>query len=166
MCLKYKGEPEGTIKTFIDNGIFLDEIVIRCLPKLRYSLVTCRDIFSCYVAFVTNRSSKNVIINIGKSKPGSRSIDCEKENFGISLKPDQSYQFQFIKCFFGEEVFIESTDKNLFVSIKRLRECPKPKIVLLSDNDVISKIYEGGDVNRNSTTLDSSNSHINIKSPI
>lgn len=166
MSLDFKGEPEGTVKTFTDNSIFLDSIVIRCLPKKRYKLITCKHMFACYVVIVLNGSSKNVTINIGKSKLGSRSIDCEEGNFGISLKPDQPYQFQLIKCFFGEEIFIESTDKNLFVSTKRLRECANPKVVLLSDNDVVSKIYEGGVVNRNSTTLNSSNSHINIKSPI
>lgn len=135
MSLEYKGEPEGTIKTFTDNGIFLDGTIIRCLPKLRYKLITCRYMFSCYIVFVTNRSSKNVTINIGKSELGSRSIDCEKENFGVFLKPDQSCQSQFIKCFFGEEIFIESTDKNLTISIKRLRECPNPKIIDLSKNN-------------------------------
>lgn len=166
MSLDFKDESEGTIKTFTDNSIFLDGVDIRGLPKKRYKLITCKHMFACYVVIVSNRSSKNVTINIGKSKLGSRSIDCEKENFGVFLKSDQSCQFRFIKCFFGEEIFIESTDKNLFISTKRLRECPNPKVVLLSDNDVISKIYEGGVMNRNSTTLNSSNSHINIKSPI
>ena len=77
----------------------VDEIVIRYLPKLRYSLIQCRHMFSCYVVVVLNSSSKNVIINIGKSRLGSRSIDCEKENFGVSLKPGENYQFKFIKCY-------------------------------------------------------------------
>ena len=135
MNLEYKGEPEGTIKTFIDDNIFLDETIIRCLPKLRYSLVICRYMFSCYIVSVVNRSSKSVTINIGKSELGSRSIDCEKEKFGVYLKPGESHQFQFIKCFFGEEIFIETTDKNLFVSTKRLKECPIPKIIDLSKNN-------------------------------
>lgn len=139
---------EGVIKEgevlILGNGDSYE--VISFLPTARFRLAICKQIFSCYKVSVTNNLSNlnNVKVSIGKSRLGERFLDSEKENFGITIRPNETYNFKYIKCFFDEELFIESTDKNVTVCTTLLKECPNPQIVTPSSFQTIEKMCEGG----------------------
>lgn len=139
---------EGMVKdgdsVLIENGDSYR--LISFLDKPRSRIALCRQIFSCYKVSVTNNLSNlnNVKVSIGKSRLGERYLDAEKENFGITIRPNETYNFKYVKCFFDEELFIESTSKNVTVCITLLKECPNPQIVNPSSFKTIEKMCEGG----------------------
>ena len=111
-----------------------ETIVIEQLGKNRKSLARCKLAFLCYNVTVTNNdpSLSNVKVSVGMSHTGSRGLETIEGNSGITLRANETYRFKTVKLFFSEELFIESTNKHLYITVDVLNECPGNNVEKIS----------------------------------
>ena len=87
------------------------------LSKNRQHLITCNFDTFTYRVEVTNTGTSNTKVSVGIVVGDHKDLSSVSQHRDIVIKPNDSYMFNNIACVKNEKVFIESTMKDVYVSV-------------------------------------------------